>query len=84
MAADFQHNDGIACSRHIQEHMKILFDLGVSVFIFKNHFISSCGLQFVGLAVNVLLAEVLELLLALENGGLDKVPGQAESAVQTL
>ena len=54
-SADFQRDDAIALSRHIQEHMRVLFHLRVPMLIFKNHFFRSCGFQFADLPVDVLL-----------------------------
>ena len=40
---NFKCDDGISLSRRLQEHMEILFDLGVSVFVFKyDFFCASC------------------------------------------
>ena len=53
--AHFERDDRVALSRGIQEHMEVLFDLGVAVLIFEDHFVRACGFQLADLAVDVLL-----------------------------
>ena len=54
-SADFHRDDAISFSRRIQEHMKVLLHLGVSVFVFKYHFFRASGFEFSYLPVDILL-----------------------------
>ena len=51
---NFKCDDGISLSHRLQEHMEILFDLGVSVFVFKNDFVCASCFKLLDLARDIL------------------------------
>jgi len=52
--ADFQRRDRVTFLCVFQQHVQALFDLSVSVFVFKNDFLSASGFQFSDLSVDIL------------------------------
>lgn len=72
--ADFQRDQGIALLHAGKKEAEVLFDGGISVLIFKNNLIRTCGFQLPDLAIDVLfvfaggtarITEVLHIISSL-------------------